>query len=716
MPLAGQTSAIESAVTQLEREAAELEQDARSCERQAAAAHATADQRERDVADIVRTLLPHAWLWKGEVNSQRLNLDALSDLSYARTRKWQRELDEVHVRALVMWARIATERDESEGAQIFQFIRERFLPDDVDVLVEQRALFPSEKTHADSLRSVVEGWIEKEHAWWSLQWMSEGGLFGLNDHARILRRVADTDQTLPDSLCVWLGSELEELALPNHASTCYARVASSELADAAVLFDLAAHLRDRGDLDQALAVLQSAKRVDAAQPQRSLSIGAHSREAARVLWKLQRYREATRELAAIPEIADLGAAWREELICELIESDEINDAEGYRILKNWLGQVLTAHRDDGAIRRDAAAALLRLTLQRYHPLLRRAQQPRLAAELADAMTPSVSPIILEADESFFPFGAETMEVRRMLDPENGDAIEMRRRVETRTGVAIPPIRILSTAGLGLGRYNILLEGVPLATGTLGSEPLFCTDVDACRRHGIDGRPGRDPLAGSPGLWIDGPIPSSLTTWDHYHYMFRHLEAVVLRNVDRFLTVQQGEKALRAASERLAADEAPHTRLVEALQTLAREGVPLTDAVPVIVHLTRDYGLDSPLKTLVDAARERLRAHIPGADGSRPLVAVRPEIEDAIAQWANDDNGKGVLTLPVMTIEALRREISDQLALEPADSALVVRAHGLRSFVRRISEIDHPSVPVIAYTELPEDLRFLIYEPTAPSSA
>jgi type III secretory pathway component EscV len=115
---------------------------------------------------------------------------------------------------------------------------------------------------------------------------------------------------------------------------------------------------------------------------------------------------------------------------------------------------------------------------------------------------------------------------------------------------------------------------------------------------------------------------------------------------------------------------------------------------------------------VDAARAVLRANIPGADGSRPLVAVRPEIEDTVAQWTDRGNGNGALTLPAITIERLRRQISDQLSSEHPNAALVVRTQGLRSFIRRISEIDHPSVPVIAYGELPEDLRFVIREPTA----
>jgi tetratricopeptide (TPR) repeat protein len=714
MPLAGQTVAIETAVSQLEGEGADLERQAATLDQQAAAALADATEREVEAAEIVRALLPHAWLWKGDGDVVTLDVEALKDKEYAQKRKWQRELDDLHVRALVMWARLGTAGDETERADVLEFVRERFLPDDSDVLIEGRALAALRTAYTEPLRSVVTGWIENEHAWWSLRWITaEDDLFDRDKAAKILRHVASTDQTLPDSLCLWLGSELESVDLPDEATACYRRVATSHLADAAVLFDLSARLRDRDDLESALEVLRRAEKVDRADGYKSYPASAYRREAARVLWKLARYRAATEELAGIDN-RELGSSWREGVIRELIEDGELTAAEGYRLLKNWLGRVLTVHRNDGPIRRDAASALLRLTLQRYHPLVRRSREPRMAAELADVMTPSVSPIILEADSSFFPSGEQTPQVRRILDPNAGDGIAMCTRVEARTGVPIPPIRILSTTGLGAGRYSILLEGVPLATGTLGSEPLFCHDDEAARRHRVQGRPGRDPLTGFEGLWIvdDKRLPSSVETWDQYEYMVRHLEAVVLRNVDRFLSMQQGESLLRAASPELAADEAPHTRLVEALRSLVREGVPLTEAVPVIVELTEDYGHDPPLGPLVDAARAALRASIPGADGSRPLVAVRPEIEDAIAVWADRGNGNGALAMPGMTVEVVRRLLAEQLATQDPQAALVVRMRGLRSFVRRICEIDHPAVPVVAYTELPEDLRFVIREPAA----
>jgi type III secretory pathway component EscV len=55
-------------------------------------------------------------------------------------------------------------------------------------------------------------------------------------------------------------------------------------------------------------------------------------------------------------------------------------------------------------------------------------------------------------------------------------------------------------------------------------------------------------------------------------------------------------------------------------------------------------------------------------------------------------------------------VDEQVAsLEPG-AALVVRPRGLRRFVRRVVELDHRSVAVLAFSELAPDVQLKVEDP------
>jgi type III secretion protein V len=156
------------------------------------------------------------------------------------------------------------------------------------------------------------------------------------------------------------------------------------------------------------------------------------------------------------------------------------------------------------------------------------------------------------------------------------------------------------------------------------------------------------------------------------------------------------------------------RLAAVSRALLREGVPLTDPKSMATEVaSADDGVELP--ALVERVREVRAGTLPGADGSRPLVSVRHDLEDAVAQWTQRRDGKEFIALPGATLAELRSLADEQVAsLEPG-AALVVRPAGLRRFVRRVVELDHPEVPVLAFTELPPDVQLKVREPLLAST-
>jgi type III secretory pathway component EscV len=98
------------------------------------------------------------------------------------------------------------------------------------------------------------------------------------------------------------------------------------------------------------------------------------------------------------------------------------------------------------------------------------------------------------------------------------------------------------------------------------------------------------------------------------------------------------------------------------------------------------------------------------------MSVRHDIEDEIARWTQRRDGKEFIAVPGEKLAELRRLVDEQVAsLEPG-AALVVRPRGLRRFVRRVVELDHPTVTVLAFSELPPDVQLQVEEPLLSPTA
>jgi flagellar biosynthesis component FlhA len=223
-------------------------------------------------------------------------------------------------------------------------------------------------------------------------------------------------------------------------------------------------------------------------------------------------------------------------------------------------------------------------------------------------------------------------------------------------------------------------------------------------------------AGPGGLWLApaADAPPELDVLDRYAYVLRHVEAVLLRNLDLFYGIRQAAAVFADAGM----DATPESlvRMAAVSRALLREGVPLTAPTSIAAAVTEADASDVELPALVERVRGTLTEALPGADGSRPLVSLRHDIEDAISGWTQRRDGKEFVALPPATLAELRRLVGEQLASLERGTALVVRPRGLRRFVRQVVELDHPSVAVLAFTELPPDVQLEVRDAMSAPTA
>ncbi len=303
------------------------------------------------------------------------------------------------------------------------------------------------------------------------------------------------------------------------------------------------------------------------------------------------------------------------------------------------------------------------------------------------MTPTVPPVVLEADaSSFFPEDAQTPGVLKMLAPD-GDIERMLERIKAQMGITLPAMQLLSGPSLGPGRYNVILDGsIAGEFGRLGSESSL--------RSGSRGVPPprsrrprrRHPLeeSGPGGLCSRRGRRSTeeLEVLDRYQYMLRHVEAVLLRNLDLFYGNPAGSGCVRSRQKgRDAGVAGAHGRgLARALargRALDRREV----------DCGRSHEAGRGRHRAACTRRTSPRAACAGAPGCGRLPPARigsprPRRCDRAVDQRRD--GKEFVALPGAKLAELRSLVDEQVAsLEPGAS-LVVRPHGLRRFVRRSS--------------------------------
>lgn len=297
--------------------------------------------------------------------------------------------------------------------------------------------------------------------------------------------------------------------------------------------------------------------------------------------------------------------------------------------------------------------------------------------------------------------------------------EMRGRVKQEMGVEVPGVLARDAAALPPDGYWILLADVPLATGSIPPGTCFCFKTESqLRESGLADDALTEavhPLTGETGCWVrrervppaaDYPAPRCD---DHLLFIVNHLEAVLRRNAADYMGVQEVENLIQTwkmeqkdadltLAEIVSADLTAKLRFGRVLRLLLAESVPVTDLREILEAAVESDSRDDVFKAVRDV-RLRLRRRLPGNSLRAARRELPAEIEDPLDQWLKHDNGK---TFFAISPEATRNFLNAVRALvNPANDheVLVVRSADLRPFIRRMVEVEFPSLMVIACDEL-----------------
>jgi len=330
---------------------------------------------------------------------------------------------------------------------------------------------------------------------------------------------------------------------------------------------------------------------------------------------------------------------------------------------------------------------------------------------------AVDPLELEVGYALIP----------MVEPSRGgdllDRIQtLRRQMALDLGVVIPPVRIKDNLQLKPASYLIKVRGVPEKQADLLPDHFLAINTGNVRGD-LVGIPTKDPSFGLDALWIAPELRAKAeelgyTVVDAASVLATHLSVVVSANAADLLTrqtVQNMVDMVRETSPAVVEDMLRSLGIGDVqkvLQNLVREKVPIRDLAGIFEVLA-DFGKTTASHDfLSEKVREALcRAIVtPLIDegkGELTAVTLSPVWEREIRDSVQGNLVEGWrIKMPPEAIQRFASAVGQatvSLVRENLPQVLLVHPE-VRFFVRKILDRTFPNVVVLAYSEIPRDIR------------
>ena len=296
---------------------------------------------------------------------------------------------------------------------------------------------------------------------------------------------------------------------------------------------------------------------------------------------------------------------------------------------------------------------------------------------------------------------------------------VRKKLSAELGFLIHPVRIRDNLDLGPNEYHIILKGVVRARGEV--RPNRELAIDPGHTHGqIEGIATREPAFGLDALWIepsqrDYARTLGYTVVDASTAIATHLNALLRQNASELLSHDESQQLLDKLAERapklvedLVPDRLPLGAITRVLQHLLAEGVPVKDMRTIVEALSEAVDRTQDPDQLTALVRPRIGRMImqPLLDEQTQLnvLTLEPEFEQLLHSILQQSNDLQTLAIDPKLAEGLFRSLRSAFAEAEAQNiapALVV-SPPVRPWLARVLRHRLPDLPVLAYSEIPDD--------------
>jgi flagellar biosynthesis protein FlhA len=306
--------------------------------------------------------------------------------------------------------------------------------------------------------------------------------------------------------------------------------------------------------------------------------------------------------------------------------------------------------------------------------------------------------------------------------KGGDLLDrvrsLRRKLALELGVVIPLVRTRDNLELPQNTYAVRVHGVEVGRGEAPPGHVLVLGDDAADLPGIK---TREPVFGLPATWVPNEFRhqaevTGATVVDRGSVITTHLAEIVRRNAGRLLGRQDVKMLIDVVKQTdpVVIDELNGANVTtgeiqRVLQMLLEEGVGIRNLVRIFEVVSERARVTKDPEALVEAVRTALGPAISAAharDGKLPVITLDPLVEHALAEsLRTGDHGSYLAIEPQIAEQfalavAREAETAEMKGIEP----VLVCAMQLRSALRRVLHAAAPRLPVLAYTELGQQLE------------
>ena len=327
--------------------------------------------------------------------------------------------------------------------------------------------------------------------------------------------------------------------------------------------------------------------------------------------------------------------------------------------------------------------------------------------------PVVTPIAIEVAANLAPI------VELIDEPPSRfkEVIEdIRASIDTTFGIKVPGVRIrLNGSDLPKGTYLIMLDEVPLVSGNLDPEKLFCVaSARALAKLPFDGgwNVDLDEVTlpdGSARLACVIPLEhghavraAGFETLDASEYLELHLRSVITANLDMFVTLEHVMESLSDLRQiSIRGRRGGFVRFAEIVRGLVQEQLPISP-LEVLAQLFVIFA-DAATAEVAEELRlvPAVRARLTGDVESWRVFVLADNLEAQIRAAISGDGDRAILAfapeLAQELLTAVRNEVTGEL--DARRIVLIVEDWRLRPYVRSLLVLEFPHLRVLARREI-----------------
>lgn len=324
------------------------------------------------------------------------------------------------------------------------------------------------------------------------------------------------------------------------------------------------------------------------------------------------------------------------------------------------------------------------------------------------------PIMLEVDAA--------VQEHVTADRLNSELVQVRKALYLDLGVPFPGIYLRFNQNLHSGKYQILLQEVPMSDGVIRPGHLYVRETEEnLSLFNIPFEPVEKPPDRRSAFWV--PLASQarlvgagIAFMEPPKLLSFHISLVLRRYASDFMGLQETKGLLtRMEAEfgelvREVQRVIPPQRIAEVLQRLVQEDISVRNLRLIFQALIEWAPKEKDTLILAEYVRIALRRYISykfsGGQNILVVYLLEPQTEETIRKAIRQTSGGSFLALDPATSKKLVDQIKSKVggALQRERTPVILTSMDIRRFLRKLVELELPDLPVLSHQELTEEIN------------